>query len=73
MADLIEEKESFGKLIRVLEDALEAAAKILGPNARPGIRSHYMTLKHASQVYENLSELLDAAREGRSRLLEQSN
>jgi hypothetical protein len=32
-----------------------------------------MTLKHASQVYENLSELLDAAREGRSRLLEQSN
>jgi hypothetical protein len=31
MADLIEEKESFDKLIRVLEDALEAAAKILGP------------------------------------------
>ena len=73
MADLIEEKESFDKLIRVLEDALEAAAKILGSNARPGIRSHYRTLEHASQVYESLSELLDAAREGRSRLLEQSN
>jgi hypothetical protein len=73
MADLIEEKESFDKVIRVLEDAVEAAAKILGSNARPGLRSHYGTLEHASQVYEALSNLLDAARAGRSGLLEQSN
>ena len=73
MADLIEDKESFDKVIRVLEDAVEAAAKILGPNARPGLRSHYRTLAHPSQVYEALSDLLDAARAGRSRLLEQSN
>jgi len=33
MADLIKEKQSFDKLIRVLEDAVEAAAKVLGPNA----------------------------------------
>jgi hypothetical protein len=73
MADLIEKKESFDKLIRVLEDAVEAAAKILGPNARPALRSRYRALEHPSQVYENLSDLLDAAREGRSRLLEQCN
>ena len=73
MANLIEEKESFDKLIRVLEDAVEAAAKILGQNARPALRSRYRALKHASQVYEDLSDLLDAAREGRLRLLEQSN
>ena len=73
MADLIEEKESFDKLIRVLEDAVEAAAKILGPNARPALRSRYRALEHSAQVYENLSDLLDAAREGRSRLLEQQN
>jgi len=70
MMELIEEKESFDKLIRVLEDAVEAAAKILGPNARPALRSHYTALEHASQVYENLSDLLDAARAGRLRLLE---
>jgi len=73
MADIIEEKESFDKLIRVLEDAVEAAAKILGPNARPALRSRYRTLEHAAEVYEDLSDLLDAARAGRLRLLEQSN
>jgi len=73
MSDLIEEKESFDKLIRVLEDALEAGAKILGDDARPGLRSHHRAIEHASQVYEDLSDLLDAAREGRSRMLEQSN
>jgi hypothetical protein len=73
MVNLIEEKEAFDKLIRVLEDAIEAAAKILGPNARPALRSHYRILENASQVYEDLSDLLDAARAGRSRLLEQSN
>jgi hypothetical protein len=73
MADSIEEKESFDKLIRVLEDAVEAAAKVLGPNARPSVRSRFRALEHASQVYEDLSDLLDAARAGRSRLLEQSN
>ena len=76
MADEIEEKESFDKVIRdkvirVLEDAVEAAAKVLGPNARPGFRSHYRQLEHPAQVYEALSDLLDAAREGRVRLLEQ--
>ena len=30
----IEERESFVKLIRVLEDAVEEAAKVLGPEAR---------------------------------------
>jgi hypothetical protein len=73
MADLIEEKELFDKLIRVLEDALEAAARILGPDARPALRSHYRTLEHPSEIYENLSDLLDAARVGRARLLEHSN
>ena len=48
MADLIEEKELFDKLIRVLEDAVKATAKILGPNASPPLRSRYRTLEHAS-------------------------
>jgi hypothetical protein len=73
MADFMEEKESFDKLIRVLEDALEGAAKILGPNARPALRSRYRALEHATQVYEDHSDLLDAARAGRSRLLEHSD
>lgn len=74
MAVSNEEVEAFDKLIRVLEDALEKAAKILGPNARPGSRSRYDNLKHASQVYEHLSDLLDATRAGRSESLErQSN
>jgi hypothetical protein len=70
--DLSQEKESFDKVIRVLEDALEAAAKILGPNARPGLRVHHRTPVSASQVYEDLSDLLDASRAGRLQLLEQS-
>jgi hypothetical protein len=70
--NLAEEKESFDKVIRVLEDALEAAAKILGANARPGLRSHYRTPERASQVYEDLSNLLDASRAGRFQLLEES-
>ena len=72
MADFAEEKESFDKIIRVLEDAVEAAAKVLGPNARPGLRSSFRTLEDASQVYEALSDLLDAARAGRLRLLQRS-
>jgi hypothetical protein len=71
MANLTEEKESFDKVIRVLENAVEAAAKVLGPNARPGLRTSFRTLENASQVYEALSDLLDVARAGRVRLLEQ--
>ena len=36
--NLNEELASFSKLIRVLEDALETAAVILGPNERPSSR-----------------------------------
>jgi hypothetical protein len=61
------EYEQFVKLIRVLEDALERAAAILGPEARPAShrRDH---IKRSAQVYEELSDLLDATREGRARL-----
>jgi hypothetical protein len=64
-----EELESFSKLIRVLEDALERAAEILGPNERPSSRSRH-TIESAAQVYENLSDLLDATLAGRIRILE---
>jgi hypothetical protein len=59
--------EQFVKLIRVIEDALERAAAILGPEARPA--SHGRDHIHRPvQVYEELSNLLDATREGRARL-----
>jgi len=70
MTNLDEELESFGKLIRVLEDAIEKAAEILGSSAMPGSISRHPNLEHASQVYGDLSDLLDATRAARSRLLE---
>jgi len=64
----IQEKESFDKLIRVLEDALETAAKILGPNATLSYTRRHNAIDHAHQIYEDLSALLDEARVGRSKL-----
>jgi hypothetical protein len=61
------EYEQFVKLIRVLEDALERAAAILGPEARPASQSRDH-IKRPAQVYEELSDLLDATREGRAQL-----
>jgi hypothetical protein len=71
MTDPIKERESFDKLIRVLEDAIEAAAKILGPDARPPLISRHRAIQYPNQVYEDLSDLLDATRAGRLKLLEQ--
>jgi hypothetical protein len=66
--DLNEELDAFSKLT-VLEDALERAAEILGPNAKfPKSNSH--TIEHAFEIYGELSDLLDATRAGRMRLLE---
>jgi hypothetical protein len=59
--------EQFVKLIRVLEDALERAAAILSPEASPASRSREH-IKRPAQVYEELSNLLDATGEGRARL-----
>lgn len=71
MTNLDEELALFDKLIRVLEDALERAAEILGANIKPpSTRSRHGTLEHAFQIYEDLSDLLDASRAGRLRLLE---
>jgi hypothetical protein len=61
--------EQFVKLIRVIEDALERAAAILGPEARPAPRNRDH-IKRPAQIYEELSDLLDASREGRARLFE---
>jgi hypothetical protein len=68
MPNPIEQRESFDKLIRVLEDALEAAARVLGPDATPSAKSRYYAIEHPYQIYQNLCDLLDDAREGRSRL-----
>jgi len=65
-----EELRSFDKLVRVLEDALEEAAKILGPDVAPPSTSRYHPLERANQVYAHLSDLLDATRAGRSHFLE---
>jgi len=65
-----EELRSFDQLIRVLGDALEGAAKILGRNATPSPASRYHPLENANQVYAHLSDLLDATRAGRAHLLE---
>jgi hypothetical protein len=64
----IEERESFVKLIRVLEDAIEEAAKVLGSEARPSSRRRHQTVDHAYQIYENLCDLLDESRAGLLRL-----
>ncbi|HVN27088.1 MAG TPA: hypothetical protein VMT64_01305 [Candidatus Binataceae bacterium] len=67
MAASMTELESFDKLVRILEDALEGAAAILGPDAKaPSLSRHH--IEHAYQVYEDLSDLLDATRVGRSKL-----
>jgi hypothetical protein len=70
MAPPNDELDSYNKLIRVLEDALEAAAGILGSEARPPLRSRYEALDQAAEVYSGLSDLLEAARAGRMRFLE---
>ena len=64
----IEERESFVKLIRVLEDAIEEAAKVLGPEARSSSIRRHGTVDHPYQIYENLCDLLDGARAGLLRL-----
>jgi len=69
MANSTKELESFDKLIRVLEDAIEKAAQILGGEERPASISRHR-IEYAYQVYENLSDLLDATRDGRARSLE---
>jgi hypothetical protein len=68
MAYPVEEKELFDKLIRVLEDALEAAAKVLGPNTGSSYLRRHDRVDHAYQIYDYLSSLLDEARVGRSNL-----
>ena len=68
MANPIEERESFDKLIRVLEDALEAAATVLGPDARPSARSRYHVIEHPYEIYQYLGDLLDDARAALLRL-----
>jgi hypothetical protein len=65
----VNEEQLFVQLIRVLEDALERAAATLGPNVKPPSRNHH-TIEHPFQIYEDLSDLLDAARAGRLRILE---
>jgi hypothetical protein len=60
-------EQQFVQLIRVLEDALEQAAAILGPEGRPARQSHEQ-IEQPAQVYQELSDLLDATRKGRLRL-----
>jgi hypothetical protein len=62
------EKESFDKLIEVLRDALGKAEKILGPNVKPPSGKPHETVEHAFDVYDNIWDLLQRARAGRSRL-----
>jgi hypothetical protein len=64
----MEERESFDKLIRALEDATEEAAKILGSNARSSFTTRHATINHAYEIYEYLCDLLDEARDARLRL-----
>jgi hypothetical protein len=61
----MEERESFDKLIRVLEDATEEAARILGSDARSSFRTRHTKIKSAPEIYEYLCDLLDEAREAR--------
>jgi len=68
MADSIAERQSFDKLIRVLEDAIEGAAKVLGPDVGSSSKRRQVTIDHAYQIYEYLCDLLDEAREARLRL-----
>ena len=56
--NLNEELELFVKLTRVLEDALERAAEILGDaNAEFSSRNSHV-IERPSQIYEDLSDLL---------------
>jgi hypothetical protein len=51
-----EELRSFDKLVRVLEDALEEAAKILGPDVALPSTSRCHPLERANQGYGHLSD-----------------
>jgi hypothetical protein len=52
----------------VLEEAVEKAAKALGPETRMSCRESRITIHNASQIYEYLCDLLDEALAARSRL-----
>ena len=67
MSDPIKDRDRYGKLIRVLQDALEKSAEIMGENVRTeGNRG--VTIEHPYEVYEYLCDLLDETVEARSRL-----
>jgi len=63
-----EERQSYNSLIGVLEEAVEKAAKALGPEARMSYRESRITIHNASEIYEYLCDLLDEALAARSRL-----
>ena len=66
MASSNEERETFDKLIVLLEETCDKAIEILGPyTASPAIR--HETLENPFHVYDNLWDLLEAARAGRSK------
>ncbi|MBV8135568.1 MAG: hypothetical protein JO121_08010 [Deltaproteobacteria bacterium] len=67
MSDPIKDRDRYSKLIRVLQDALEKSAEILGENVRAGAERR-VTIKHPYEVYEYLCDLLDETVEARSRL-----
>ncbi|MGO9603870.1 MAG: hypothetical protein ACLQAT_10810 [Candidatus Binataceae bacterium] len=68
MANLTEERDRYNGLIRVLQEALQEAAEVLGPNVRSSSKERRFIIEHPYQIYEYLCDLLDEALEARSRL-----
>jgi hypothetical protein len=71
MASSDEERESFDKLIALLEETCDEATQILGSYTKPttpySVIGHE-PLENAFHVYDTLGDLLQAARAGRAKL-----
>ena len=67
MASSNEEREAFDKLIVLLEEACDKAIEIPDPYSPPSPAIRHETLENPFHVYDNLWDLLEAARAGRSK------
>jgi len=71
MASSNEERESFDRLIALLEETCDKATEILGSYTKPSAPYsiiHHETFENAFHVYDTLWDLLQAAQIGRAKL-----
>jgi len=68
MTEIDKKRDSYNKLIEVLEDALGKAAAALGPEARDSSSQNRIAIHEPGEIYQYLGELLDETLKARSKL-----